>query len=59
MVGRTISHYKITEKLGEGGIGVLCKAEDTGLKRPVGLKFLSIHLLHNAEIGARVERPRF
>ena len=56
MVGSTISHYKITAKLGEGGIGVLCKTEGTGLKRPVGLKFLSTHLLGNAHIEARFER---
>ena len=67
MIGRTIGHYRILEKLGEGGMGVVYRARDTTLKRDVALKFLhpqsgisevdSTRFIREAQVAAALDHP--
>jgi serine/threonine protein kinase len=56
MIGTSLSHYRITEKLGQGGMGEVYRAEDTNLSRQVAIKVLPDEFTHDAERLARFQR---
>jgi len=55
MIGRTISHYRILSKLGEGGMGAVYRAEDTSLGRQAAVKVLAPQLVSDPKARRRLE----
>ena len=56
MIGRTISHYRVVEQLGQGGMGIVFRADDTSLGRPVAIKMLPAHLSDRPQAIERLRR---
>ncbi len=56
MIGTLLSHYRITEKLGQAGMSEVCRAEGTNLSRQVAIKVLPDEFFHDVERLARFER---
>ena len=56
MIGKTLSHYKVLEKIGQGGMGEVYRAEDTSLKREVAIKVLPEQFTKDPQRLARFER---